>query len=58
MLDKEKISYTKYVADDTPEIATKYGVNQAPTLVAVCGDQYKKYVGVAGVKEYIASHKK
>ena len=58
MLDKEKISYTKYVADDTPEIATKYGVNQAPTLVTVCGDQYKKYVGVAGVKEYIASHKK
>ncbi len=58
MLDKEGVSYTKYVADETPEIAKQYGVNQAPSLVAVCGNEYKKYVGVAGVKEYLSTLKK
>ncbi len=55
MLDKAGVSYTKYIADDDPETAKKFGVTQAPTLVAVCGDNYDKFVGIAGVKEYISS---
>jgi ribonucleoside-triphosphate reductase len=55
MLDKAGVSYIKYIAEEDPDVARKYEINQAPTLVAVCGDGYKKYVGIAGVKDYIAS---
>jgi len=55
MLDKAGVSYAKYVADDNPEIAKEYGVNQAPTLIAVSQSGFKKYVGVAGVKEYLST---
>jgi ribonucleoside-triphosphate reductase len=54
MLDKAGISYEKIVAEDSPETAKKYGITQAPTLVSICGNEIRKFVGVSGVKEFIS----
>jgi ribonucleoside-triphosphate reductase len=35
------------------ELAIRYGVRQAPTLVVVAGDDYKKYAGAPAIKNYV-----
>ncbi len=57
MLDKAGVAYEKSVADDDPETAKKYGVTNAPTLIALTADGFKKYAGVAGIKEFIEENK-
>jgi ribonucleoside-triphosphate reductase len=57
MLDKAGVNYEKSVADDDPETAKKYGVTNAPTLVAITSDGFKKYTGVAGIKQFIDENK-
>ena len=37
------------------ELAVRYGVMQAPTLVDVSGDSYKKYVNASNIKKYADS---
>ena len=39
------------------ETAKKYGVTNAPTLVAITADGFKKYTGVAGIKQFIDENK-
>ena len=39
------------------ELAAKYGVLQAPTLVVVQGDQVKKYVNASRIKQFADSFK-
>ena len=34
------------------ELATKYGIMQAPTLVVVNGEEYTKYVNAGNIKRY------
>lgn len=46
----------KYVtidAQENPELAARYGVMQAPTLVVVNGEHYKKYVNASNIKKYV-----
>jgi protein-disulfide isomerase len=54
---RQRIYYEKSVADDNPETAKKYGVTNAPTLVAITTDGFKKYTGVAGIKQFIDENK-
>ena len=54
-LAKEYLKNEKYVlidAEENMELAAKYGVMQAPTLVVVNGDEYKKYVNASNIKKY------
>ena len=37
------------------ELAVRYGVMQAPTLVVVSGDSHKKYVNASNIKKYADS---
>ena len=53
ILDKENISYEKIYADKTPELAEKFGIKQAPTLVAINGENIEKYIGVSDIKKYL-----
>lgn len=39
-------------AEEQPELATEYGVMQAPTLVVVENGRSKKYVNVSNIKKY------
>ncbi len=55
MLDKAGVSYEKIYVEDNADLATSYGLKQAPTLVAVHGDSFEKYVSVPHIKEFIGA---
>ena len=40
-------------AEENMELARRYGVMQAPTLVVVNGDGHKKYVNASNIKKYV-----
>lgn len=46
------IPYMAIDAEENMELATKYGVMQAPTLVEVRGAEIKKYVNASNIKKY------
>lgn len=48
-------SYVLIDAEENMELAQRYGVMQAPTLVVVNGSNHKKYVNVSNVKKYAES---
>ncbi len=47
------ISYVVIDAEENMELASRYGVMQAPTLVVVDGDSQKKYVNASNIKKYV-----
>lgn len=54
-LAKEYLKDVKYVlidAEENLELATKYSVMQAPTLVVVNGTEYAKHVNASNIKKY------
>ena len=54
-LAKEYLKEEKYVlidAEENMELASRYGVMQAPTLVVVNGNTSKKYVNTSNIKKY------
>ena len=55
-LVKEYLKNVPYVtidAEENRELARRYGVMQAPTLVVVNGDSHKKYVNASNIKKYV-----
>lgn len=55
-LVKEYLKNVPYVtidAEENMELARRYGVMQAPTLVVVIGDSHKKYVNASNIKKYV-----
>lgn len=55
-LVKEYLKNVPYVtidAEENIELARRYGVMQAPTLVVVNGDNHKKYVNASNIKKYV-----
>ena len=55
LLDKAGVGYIKLLAEENAELATDFGIRQAPTLIVVSGDAYDKYTGVSEIKTYIQS---
>lgn len=51
MLDGEE--YQLIDAEKNPELVSKYGIMQAPTLVVVQGKQTKKYVNASNIQRYV-----
>lgn len=54
-LAKEYLKEEKYVlidAEENMELASRYHVMQAPTLVVVNGESYQKYVNASNIKKY------
>lgn len=49
----KNVSYVTIDAEENMELARRYGVMQAPTLVVVNGDSHKKYVNVSNIKKYV-----
>ncbi|MCQ2540917.1 MAG: ribonucleoside triphosphate reductase [Lachnospiraceae bacterium] len=46
------ISYMPIDAEENAELALKYKVRQAPTLVVINGDDVKKYANASNIKKY------
>ncbi len=54
-LAKEYLANIDYIlidAEENMELASKYGIMQAPTLVTVNGDSFKKYVNASNIKKF------
>ena len=49
------MEYTIIDAEETPDLAREYGIMQAPTLVAVKGDEINKYPNVSRIKQFVDS---
>ena len=49
----KNVSYVTIDAVENMELARRYGVMQAPTLVVVNGDSHKKYVNASNIKKYV-----
>ena len=51
-LDKAGIEYKKLLAEDHPDLANKYGVTQAPTLIVIDGDNAEKIVNLSNIRAF------
>ena len=56
-IDKKLDGRDDLTDEENMELAAKYGVMQAPTLVVVQGDQVKKYVNTSRIKQFADSFK-
>ncbi len=50
----EGIDYEIVDAEENSELAMKYGIMQAPTLVALQGDTVAKYANASNIKRYVS----
>ncbi len=55
LLDKAGVAYRKVIANDEPDLAAKYGIRQAPTLLFDQNGKVEKYVGVSDIKKYLGA---
>ena len=53
LLDKAGVRYQKLIAEEAPELAAKFGVKQAPTLVLADGESIEKFKGVSDIKGWL-----
>ena len=53
LLKDAGITYRKVLADENQEMAVRYGIRQAPTLVVDTEDQPAHIVGVGPIRKYI-----
>ena len=53
-LDKAGFAYEKLMAEENADLAIKYGVKQAPTLVIVTGAGFEKFAGAGAIKQFLS----
>jgi len=51
-LDKAGIKYEKLMANENAELAEKYGIRQAPTLINISGGKVEKLVNLSNIKAF------
>ena len=54
LLTEAGVSYRKLLAEENSDLAVRYGVRQAPTLVADNGGEPVKLVGLGNIRKFIA----
>ena len=54
-LDRAGYAYEKLMAGENAELAKKYGVKQAPTLIVPDGEGFEKVAGAGAIKQYLAA---
>ena len=52
LLDRAGIDYTVVGAEENPELAIRYNIRQAPTLISQCGDSEIHAVGVSEINRF------
>ncbi|MEA5014850.1 MAG: ribonucleoside triphosphate reductase [Candidatus Limiplasma sp.] len=58
ILDKADIQYAVMEAEKEAALVEKYAVKQAPTLICLSSNGYKKYAGVSEINQYINAFSK
>jgi len=54
-LDKAGFAYETLLADENADLARRYGVKQAPTLVLIDGENFEKIAGAGAIKQYVSA---
>ena len=57
LLEEAGIPFRKVLAEEEPDLAVRYGVRQAPTLVADDGQAPVKVVGLGNVRKFIEDNR-
>ena len=57
ILDKANLKYEIIDAEENVDLSKKLGIKQAPTLLAINGENIDKYSNVSNIKKYIGSNK-
>ena len=57
LLQQTGLPYEKVLAEEQPELAARYGVRQAPTLVALTEGEPTKVVGLGPVKRFLEENR-
>ncbi len=57
MLDKAGIKYTVIDAEDQKDLAQKYGVKKAPTMLVANGQGYDRYENASFIKKFVENAK-
>ena len=57
ILDKANLKYEIIDAEENADLSKKLGIKQAPTLLAINGENIDKYSNVSNIKKYIGSNK-
>ena len=57
LLEEAGISFRKVLAEENPDLTVRYGVRQAPTLVAELGQVPVKVVGLGNVRKFIQDNR-
>ena len=57
LLQKEGFVYKEVMAAENVDLANRYGVRQAPTLVVMQGDEVEKYKGVSEIRGMLMSRR-
>ncbi len=52
-LDKAGIAYDKVYAEDAPELAAKFDIKQAPTLISIKNGEMEKVVNLSNIRKFI-----
>ncbi len=55
-LDKANIKYKTINAEENMQLVEEYGIQSAPTLVAVNGSSFQQYVNASNIKKYIENN--
>ncbi len=55
ILEKANVSFVKIEAEKRPDLAKKYGVLQAPTLIVLQGDETERYCNASEIQKYVDS---
>ena len=53
LLTKAGIKYEVVDAEESPAMADRYGIRQAPTLVVNSGGEAEKYAGIGGIRKHL-----
>ena len=53
LLDKAGVPYEKLIAEEHPDLVSKFEIRQAPTLVFENAEGFEKYKGVSDIKGYL-----
>ena len=57
ILDKANLKYEIIDAEENADLSKKLGIKQAPTLLAINGENIDKYSNVSNIKKYIGINK-
>ena len=53
MLDQANVDYLTIDATQEPDLAEKFDIMQAPTLIVQDGDTFQKFRGVSDIKGWL-----